>query len=81
MGLMSQHGLTIMVVQLVLLGVLTVAAIATDDYWMGKQAEVGDQRSEIRAQRSEGRDWEGEAPAEPRGEVRGQRSVVRRDAR
>ena len=35
MGLMSQHGLTILVVELVLLGVLTVLAIATDDYWTG----------------------------------------------
>ncbi len=74
MGLMSQHGLTIMVVQLVLLSVLTVAAIATDDYWMGQQAEVGGLKSEVK-------DWEGEARvadqrAEPMAEVRGQRSEV-----
>jgi len=33
MGVMSQHGLTILVVELVLLGVLTFAAIGTDEYW------------------------------------------------
>ena len=37
MGVMSQHGLVIMVGELVLLGVLTVAAIATDDYWTGER--------------------------------------------
>lgn len=60
MGLMSQHGLTIMVVELVLLGVLTAAAIGTDGYWeprpAGRKPEVG------------GR--EGEAPAEPRSQIR-----------
>ena len=81
MGLMSRHGLAIMVVQLVLLGVLTVAAIATDDYWMGKQAEVGGRRSEVRGRRAEGKDWEGEARvadqrAEPIPEVTGQRSEI-----
>jgi hypothetical protein len=33
MGLMSQHGLTILVVELIVLGLLTVAAIGTDGYW------------------------------------------------
>jgi len=33
MQLMTQHGLTILVVELVLLAMLTVAAIGTDDYW------------------------------------------------
>jgi hypothetical protein len=55
MGLMSQHGLTIMVVQLVLLGLLTVAAIATDDYWMGNQTKVAGRTSEVRGQRPEER--------------------------
>ena len=32
--LMKQHGLMIMLVELGLLAVLTVAAIATDDYWV-----------------------------------------------
>jgi hypothetical protein len=33
LGLMNHHGLVIMVVELVLLGILTVAAIGTDDFW------------------------------------------------
>jgi hypothetical protein len=32
-GLMSRHGVVIMLFELVLLGVLTIAAIATDDFW------------------------------------------------
>ena len=36
--LMKQHGLTILVVELGLLAVLTVAAISTDDFW-AKRAE------------------------------------------
>jgi hypothetical protein len=32
-GLMNHWGMTIMGVELALLGVLTVAAIATDDFW------------------------------------------------
>ncbi len=32
-GLMKTHGLLILVVELGLLGVLTVAAIGSDDYW------------------------------------------------
>jgi hypothetical protein len=32
-GLMEQHGLAIMVVELAVLGVLTIAAIGTDDFW------------------------------------------------
>ena len=41
MGLMSQHGLIIMVAELGLLGLLTIAAIATDDYWTGaRRAKV-----------------------------------------
>jgi hypothetical protein len=32
-GLMNHHGLAILVVELVLLGILTVAAIGTDDFW------------------------------------------------
>jgi hypothetical protein len=32
-GLMNHWGLTIMGVELALLGILTVAAIATDDFW------------------------------------------------
>ena len=31
---MEQHGLTLMIVELVALAVLTFAAIGTDDYWM-----------------------------------------------
>jgi hypothetical protein len=36
--LMKQHGLMILVVELGLLAVLTVAAISTDEYWV-KRAE------------------------------------------
>jgi hypothetical protein len=32
-GVMDRHGLLIMVVELALLGVLTVAAISSDDFW------------------------------------------------
>ena len=32
-GLMNHYGLAIMVVELVLLGILTFAAIGTDDFW------------------------------------------------
>ena len=33
-GLMDRHGMAIMLVELAILAVLTVAAIATDGYWM-----------------------------------------------
>jgi hypothetical protein len=49
MGLMSQHGLTIMVVELVLLGVLTAAAIGTDGYWEGRRTEVKETKGEREA--------------------------------
>jgi H+/Cl- antiporter ClcA len=39
-GLMDQHGLTIMVAEIVLLGVLTALAIGTDDFWT-RQAASG----------------------------------------
>jgi hypothetical protein len=58
MGLMSQHGMTILVVELVLLGILTVAAIGTDDFGVrraeargsgigigGRESGVGDRWS------------------------------------
>ena len=64
MGLMSQHGLVIMVVELVLLGLLTVAAIATDGYWTG-EGKSGDWNREPRTVGREGETREGEAPAEP----------------
>jgi hypothetical protein len=32
-GLMQQHGLVIMVVELAILGLLTIAAISTDEFW------------------------------------------------
>ena len=34
MAFMEQHGLTLMIVELVVLALLTFAAIGTDDYWM-----------------------------------------------
>jgi len=43
MGLMRQHGLTIMVGELAALGVLTFAAIGTDEFWTGgRRRAVGD---------------------------------------
>ncbi len=42
MAFMEQHGLTLMLVELAVLALLTVAAIGTDDYWMrgaGKKEE------------------------------------------
>ena len=48
MRLMNEHGLVIMVVELVALGVLTFAAIGTDDYWTrarGGESGVGDRKS------------------------------------
>jgi len=49
-GLMKQHGMVILVVELAILGTLTVSAIASDDYWTQKferlergDAERGDQ--------------------------------------
>ena len=53
MGLMNRHGLAMMVGELVLLGLLTVAAIGTDKYWEREQgSEVRGQRSEVRGRRS-----------------------------
>jgi hypothetical protein len=62
MGLMNQHGLTILVVELVLLGLLTVAAIGTDDFWT-RRAEFREQGAESRCGAGEAR--EREAPADP----------------
>jgi len=46
MGLMRQHGLTIMVGELAALGVLTFAAIGTDEYWTGSRGSgVGDRET------------------------------------
>ena len=44
MGLMNEHGLVIMVVELVALGVLTFAAIGTDEYWTRR---AGNQESGV----------------------------------
>jgi hypothetical protein len=41
MGLLSQHGMAIMTVELMLLGVLTFAAIGTDEYWTRKAGSRG----------------------------------------
>jgi hypothetical protein len=32
-AIMEQHGLTILIVEIAILGVLTVAAIVSDDFW------------------------------------------------
>ena len=37
--LMQRHGLTIMIVELSVLAIATVAAIGTDQYWLGKTAQ------------------------------------------
>lgn len=37
--LLSQHGLTILLVELVLLAVATFAAIGTDDYWQKRDSQ------------------------------------------
>jgi hypothetical protein len=34
MAFMEQHGLKLMIIELVVLALLTFAAIATDDYWI-----------------------------------------------
>jgi len=44
-GLMAQHGVTIMGVELALLGTLTVAAISSDDFWTRRFEAV--QRQEM----------------------------------
>ena len=36
---MEQHGLTLMVIELIVLAVLTFAAIGTDDYWMREKTK------------------------------------------
>jgi hypothetical protein len=50
-GLMDRHGLVIMVVEIGLLGLLTVAAIATDGYWTRRmekrESGVGSRESGI----------------------------------
>lgn len=33
-GLMARHGITVMICELVLLAVLTIAAIGSDDFWV-----------------------------------------------
>ena len=48
-GLMDRHGLSILVAELVLLGVLTVLAIGTDNYWTartGSRAASGEREPE-----------------------------------
>src|SRR5262245_41574279 len=69
MGLMSRHGLAMMVVELVLLGLLTFAAIGTDGYWESgfgsRGSGVGDRESGGGDRESGGAGREGEAPAEP----------------
>ena len=39
MAFMAQHGLTLMMVELAVLGLLTFAAISTDDYWTREAAK------------------------------------------
>ena len=38
LAFMEQHGLTLLVFELVVLALLTFAAIGTDDYWTGPKA-------------------------------------------
>ena len=37
----QQHGLTLMIIELVVLALLTIAAIGTDDYWMNGKKQPG----------------------------------------
>ena len=37
-ALLEQHGLAILIVEIALLGLLTFAAIATDDFWIRRHA-------------------------------------------
>jgi hypothetical protein len=42
---MQQHGLTMMIIELVVLAILTFAAIGTDDYWMrGTEKKEGSEK-------------------------------------
>jgi len=41
---MDRHGIVIMLAELALLGLLTVAAIATDDFWVRRFEAAGSQR-------------------------------------
>jgi len=54
MGVLSEHGLIMLVVELVALGILTFAAIGTDDYWTRRAAEsgIGNQGSGVRGRES-----------------------------
>jgi hypothetical protein len=46
-GLLERHGTTILVIELVVLGVLTFAAITSDDFWM-RRFEVTSERESNR---------------------------------
>jgi len=47
-SVMKQHGVTIMVIELVVLGAFTVAAIASDDFWVRRfQAANQAKRGEL----------------------------------
>jgi hypothetical protein len=45
-GVMEQHGLAIMAVELAILGALTIAAISTDDFWTRRFEST--QRSDVK---------------------------------
>ena len=51
MGLMNHYGLAILVVELVLLGILTVAAIGTDDFWTRRFEAAQKSSTDNRSQR------------------------------
>jgi len=44
-GLLERYGTTILVIELVVLGVLTVAAIGSDDFWMKRFESTGERES------------------------------------
>jgi hypothetical protein len=50
-GLMDRHGLAILAAELALLGVLTVAAIASDDFWT-RRFEAAQRRNHQRKETS-----------------------------
>jgi hypothetical protein len=48
-GLLERHGTTVMAIELVVLGILTVAAIASDDFWM-RRHEASSERNSNRGE-------------------------------
>jgi hypothetical protein len=43
-GVMKSHGVTMMAIELMLLGAFTIAAIATDDFWVRRFNTTNDRK-------------------------------------